>query len=39
MQAIIDALRSGTGHITCTAALLGISSTILWRKIAKYGLK
>jgi sigma-54 dependent transcriptional regulator, acetoin dehydrogenase operon transcriptional activator AcoR len=39
MQAILDALHSSDGQVTRAAALLGISRTTLWRKMAKYELK
>jgi transcriptional regulator with PAS, ATPase and Fis domain len=39
MQAILDALRASDGQVTRASALLGISRTTLWRKMAKYGLK
>ncbi len=38
MQAIMQAWEASGGHITRTAALLGISRTTLWRKMMKYGL-
>jgi transcriptional regulator of acetoin/glycerol metabolism len=38
VQAILAAWHASNGHITHAAALLGISRTTLWRKMAKYGL-
>lgn len=38
IQAIMDAWRISDGHLTRTAALLGINRTTLWRKMVKYGL-
>jgi transcriptional regulator of acetoin/glycerol metabolism len=38
MQAIIEAWQACNGNITRVSALLGISRTTLWRKMARYGL-
>ena len=38
MRAIMEAYQACHGQITQAAALLGISRTTLWRKMAKYGL-
>jgi transcriptional regulator of acetoin/glycerol metabolism len=38
MQAIMQAWEASGGHLTRTAALLGISRTTLWRKMVKYSL-
>jgi transcriptional regulator of acetoin/glycerol metabolism len=38
VQAIIEAWQTCNGNITRASALLGISRTTLWRKMAKYGL-
>ena len=37
-QAIVQALQASNGQVTRAAALLGISRTTLWRKMAKHGL-
>ena len=37
-QAIVQALQASDGQVTHAAALLNISRTTLWRKMAKYGL-
>ncbi len=37
-QAIMQALEASDGQVAQAAALLGISRTTLWRKMAKYGL-
>ncbi len=37
-QAIVQALQASAGQVTRAAALLGISRTTLWRKMAKHGL-
>jgi transcriptional regulator with PAS, ATPase and Fis domain len=38
IKAIVQALEASDGQITRAAALLGISRTTLWRKMAKYDL-
>ncbi|MBA2287169.1 MAG: sigma 54-interacting transcriptional regulator [Ktedonobacteraceae bacterium] len=37
-QALVQALQASAGQVTRAAALLGISRTTLWRKMAKHGL-
>ena len=37
-QAMMQALDTSNGNVTRAAALLGISRTTLWRKMARYGL-
>jgi len=38
LEAIMRAYRQAGGHVTRAAALLGISRTTLWRKMARYGM-